>query len=291
LPTSETDNVIQFFKKSAICLAAFTLLGCGTLLQNDRDQRLANHDAPAASGADSCSAALSTTSAIAGAALDPADIRLFVWNMHKGTDPDSMADLNRLASGKNLVLIQEARLERHPADALTDAQFWSFAPGYRTAQASTGVMTLSNIMPVTHCNLTDREPWLGSPKAISITKFNLAGTDETLAVVNVHALNFTFGVRDFSNQIEKIKGVLAKHAGPVILAGDFNTWRARRFEVLRAAGEELGLNELTFDDDQRVTPMGSILDRIFVRGLDATQATIDVVDSSDHNPMSVTLRM
>lgn len=272
-------------------LIASLLGGCATLQQPDPTRVLANHNAPAAEGLDACRAAFSAELPRSGPTLDPQHIELFVWNIHKGANPDSFADLDRLAGDKDLVLIQEARLEQRPVDALDKARYWSFAPGYRTSKASTGVMTLSNTMPLIHCYLTDREPWIRSPKAISITKFGLDNTDVTLAVVNIHALNFTFGIRAFSAQIAKIETALADHDGPVILAGDFNTWHARRSEVLRALSERLNLHELSFDIDSRVTLLGSIFDRIFVRGLDAIDATIDVVDTSDHNPMSVTLRM
>lgn len=112
-----------------------------------------------------------------------------------------------------------------------------------------------------------------------------------LAVVNVHAVNLTLGVADFSRQIGKIEAALATHDGPVILAGDFNTWRNRRFEVLQAVTKRLELKELSFDIDKRVAPLGNIIDRIFVRGLNAIEASTEVVDSSDHNPMFVTLSM
>ena len=274
-------------------LAILVVYGCSSLpLQPGSASRsLANHDLPAMEGPDSCREAISAPELPDAPALDPSRIDLFVWNIQKGRNPDSLADLRRLAGNKDLVLIQEARLEQKPVDALARAQFWSFAPGYRTASASTGVMTLSNTTPLTHCYLTDREPWLRSPKAISVTEFGLNDTDETLAVINVHAVNFTLGVADFERQIGKIEAVLADHEGPVILAGDFNTWRKRRLDLLLAMADRLALNELSFDVDERVTPLGSIVDRIFVRGLDAVETSTEAVDSSDHNPMSVRLSM
>jgi endonuclease/exonuclease/phosphatase (EEP) superfamily protein YafD len=190
----------------------------------------------------------------------------------------------------DLVLIQEANLEKQPVDAFNEARFWSFAPGYHAQSAWTGVMTLSKTEPTTHCLLRDREPLLRAPKAISITEFRLAESNETLAVVNVHALNFTFGVSAFARQIAKIESVLADHDGPVILAGDFNTWRSHRVEILQTLSENLKLKELTFEEDHRVKVFGWIVDRIYIRGLIAVEAKIDIVDSSDHNPMSVTLQ-
>jgi endonuclease/exonuclease/phosphatase (EEP) superfamily protein YafD len=282
----------SFHQKLITLLFATTLTGCASLsLFDDSEKQLSNHDGRAAQGLESCQTALAEPDTAAGEELDPQNISLFVWNMKKGSNPDALLDLERLASDKDLVLIQEALWKHQPVDSLERSSFWSFAPGYETESALSGVMTLSNTAPGTHCYLTDHEPWLRSPKAISITTFGLADTDATLAVINVHAVNFTLGVSDFQRQIGKIEKALANHDGPVILAGDFNTWSARRFEVLQEVSQRLNLNELSFDEDNRVTPFGAVVDRIFVRGLSAIDARTDVVGTSDHNPMSVILRM
>ncbi len=281
-------------QKLLLVIMCATLWGCAnTPLQTASAlfSNFANHSSPAVQGPQSCQNAIVAPLDAAAPTLDPRQIELFVWNIEKGLNPESFTDLERLAGNKNLVLIQEARLEQQPFDALELAKFWSFAPGYKTTSASTGVMTMSDIAPATHCYLSDREPWLRSPKAISITRFGLASTDATLVVVNVHAVNFTWGVADFSTQVTKIEAALAMHNGPVIVAGDFNTWRKRRLQVLQAVVERLELEELAFDVDQRVTPFGSIVDRIFVRGLNTRNASTTAVTSSDHNPMSVTLSM
>jgi len=276
-------------------LAALTLVGCAGLPLSKSGPpatELANYDRPGIRGADACQSAIAAQTVAGPDTLDPQRIDLFVWNIQKGANPASLADLERLAGGKDLVLIQEARLEQRPVDVLDRARYWSFAPGYKTAAASTGVMTLSNAVPLTHCYLTDREPWLRSPKAISVTEFGLDSRRETLAVINVHAVNFTVGVTDFARQIAKIEAVLSQHDGPVILAGDFNTWRARRLQLLRELTARLNLEELSFDVDNRVTPIGkNIVDRVFVRGMSAISASTYVVDTSDHNPMSIRLTM
>jgi len=275
-----------------------TLLGCAGLPVRDtakNPNNLANHEAPSARGPELCQAAIAAPinegQQDSRGELDPSRIELFVWNMQKGGHPDSYSDLSRLAAGKDLVLIQEARLEQQPVNALNDASYWSFAPGYKTDSASTGVMTLSATAPLTHCHLSDREPWLRSPKAISITHFGLESTDQTLAVVNVHAVNFTLGIADFQRQLTKIVAALTNHDGPVILAGDFNTWRVQRMEILESIAAQLELDELSFDSDNRVTPFGSIVDHVFVRGLNTIETSTDIVDSSDHNPMSITLSL
>ena len=125
----------------------------------------------------------------------------------------------------------------------------------------------------------------------SITHFGLEETDQTLAVVNVHAVNFTLGITDFQRQLTKIVSALTDHDGPVILAGDFNTWRDQRMEILYSIAEQLELDELSFDSDNRVTPFGSIVDHVFVRGLNTLETSTEIVESSDHNPMSITLSL
>jgi endonuclease/exonuclease/phosphatase (EEP) superfamily protein YafD len=217
--------------------------------------------------------------------LDSSDIRLFVWNMRKGIDPASMVDLTRLAHDSDIVLIQEASIAMRPG--LSRARYSSFAAGYRTATKQTGVMTLSGAQPLALCVLTDREPWLRTPKATGVAVFGIDGTDETLAVVNVHGINFTLGVEEQRQQLAKIGLVLSRHRGPVIVAGDFNTWRAGRLAVVEDWANSLALEELSFADDHRVTPLGLAVDRVFARGLRPVESSTAEVDSSDHNPMLV----
>ncbi|MEQ9561307.1 MAG: hypothetical protein RLN69_02210, partial [Woeseiaceae bacterium] len=116
-------------------------------------------------------------------------------------------------------------------------------------------------------------------------------TDETLLVVNIHAVNFSMGLGAFQGQFDQVRDVLETHDGPIILSGDFNTWRKKRTEFVDTLALDLGLVALEFPEDHRVTRFGRHLDHIYVRGLSSIESTTAVVDSSDHNPMSVTLRM
>ena len=85
-------------------------------------------------------------------------------------------------------------------------------------------MTLSTSNPSLHCNLTAWEPWLGTPKATSITEYPLQDRDDRLLTINLHAVNFTLGLENFQQQFGALADVLSQHQGPVILAGDLNTW-------------------------------------------------------------------
>jgi len=281
------------FKNWLIGGLAVLTTGCMMQAQTTFESAtLANHATAVAQGTTACTTAMDATSGTdISATLDPDDIDLFVWNIHKSKHANALDDLADLASDMDLVLLQEASPANLLHDRLQRADYWSFAPGFRTAESLTGVMTISSVQPLTHCVVQDREPGLRTLKAISITEFALAGSRQTLVVVNIHGVNFTLGVRDFEQQLEKIRVVIDNHDGPVIVAGDFNTWNDGRVERLDHLSAQLGMTELNFAVDNRVTPFSHTVDRVLVRGLRVINATTQVVDSSDHNPLIVTLAL
>jgi len=239
--------------------------------------------------ADQCRIALQTKPTAATRSLDQTRMRLLNWNTHKNTDANMQADLTRLAEGVDLILLQES-VRNSKAFADLDPGFhWSFAPGYQRADVSTGVVTASRVKPLAQCSLTNYEPWLGSPKATNITEFALNGTDETLLVVNLHMINFTFGLKDIKQQFMQALSMVDEHTGPVIFSGDFNTWRkARRDLVVEALGAR-NFAPVGYADDYRKRVFGYALDHTFIRGIRVANGTSHAVESSDHNPMSVTL--
>ena len=53
--------------------------------------------------------------------------------------------------------------------------------------------------------------------------FPITGTDQQLLVVNVHAINFVM-LHTFEAFIKQLISAMKNHHGPILLAGDFNTW-------------------------------------------------------------------
>ncbi len=221
--------------------------------------------------------------------LDSSAIHLFNWNIQKGKRPGWQRDLASMAHDKDLILIQEAAMHAEFTHGTRKAGYWSFAPGYQSRKLQTGVMTLSSRQPMMHNSLVTWEPWLGTPKVSNVTEFRLSGTDHTLMVVNIHAVNFTLGLNLFGQQIQQVHDVLEPHQGPVIFSGDFNTWRRERFKIVDSMLGGLGMNSLNFKQDQRKKIFGQHLDHIYTRDLHVVDADTRHVRSSDHNPMSVTL--
>ena len=151
------------------------------------------------------------------------------------------------------------------------------------------MLTISNVAPFAQCNLSAREPWLRTDKATVITEYALDGLSETLLVVNVHAVNFTFGLGAFEAQIGAAADVIGRHRGPVIFTGDFNTWRQGRLALVSALVAENGLRPVDFERDARKRFLGKPLDHVYVRGLDVEAAVTWDTETSDHNPMGVWL--
>ena len=75
------------------------------------------------------------------------------------------------------------------------------------------------------------------------------------------------------------------------MSGDFNTWRKKRIQIVEELAAKLNLSAVEFDDDQRKQAFGNYLDHIYVRGLSTLESATRSVETSDHNPMSVTLSM
>lgn len=245
------------------------------------------YKAPDATDVSECVAVLGTRSS--RMSLDSSGIRLVSWNTRKGRGLDWRQSTQPWMGGVDLVLLQEAAF-RNASDLPVDGYF-SFAPGFATRTHTTGVMTVSAVAPLASCHLTVREPWLGTPKAIAVTEYGLSETADTLLVVNVHAINFAFGLAAFEQQVRSVFEVMRNHQGPVILSGDFNTWRRARAQLLDDWTVCHGLTATEYSVDHRVKVFGQHLDQVYVRGLTVATSTTRVTPSSDHNPMIVTLTL
>jgi endonuclease/exonuclease/phosphatase (EEP) superfamily protein YafD len=165
---------------------------------------------------------------------------------------------------------------------------WAFGTTFQTREGLTGVVT--GCRAQAHRNdivrSLAREPFVGTPKAMIFSHFRVDGAHEDLLVINVHAINFV-NLRKFRHQIWQISDRVAQHKGPVIVAGDFNTWSRGRLEALEEALNPLGV-------ELAVSAVGRYLtlDHILTRGLSLV-SVIDTsgVRSSDHAPLAVELAL
>ena len=235
-----------------------------------------------------CADGLGQLSTRTGEALQ-GELDILSWNIQKASNTGWAEDLAQIAGGVQLAFIQEASLQADIPSAIPLPLVQAFAAGYTTDSQQTGVMTLSASSPSLHCNFTAWEPLLGTPKATSITEYPLQDRDDRLLAINLHAVNFTLGLENFQQQFGALADLLRRHEGPVILAGDLNTWSEKRQSLVDDFMREHGLGAVSFEPDLRTTAFGRALDHVYVRGLRATFAQVIPVTSSDHNPLRVRL--
>lgn len=109
---------------------------------------------------------------------------------------------------------------------------------------------------------------------------------QKLLIVNLHAINFVKS-SDFYSELNSIKLALISHKGPMIVAGDFNTWNRKRLIFLKEFTEALALKEVTFKDNTHLKKVFSYcLDYIFYRDLKLIHSKVlDSKKISDHNPI------
>lgn len=231
------------------------------------------------------------TGAVAQPALDAGDIRILSWNLQKSGTDGWTDDFRRLTARTDLALIQEARLGAGLEALFGSQSHRYFAPGFTAFGMRTGVMTLSRTPADAGCHFSEREPWLGTPKATAVSRYRLRGSSQSLLVVNLHAVNFSLGISAFERQLGRAAELIASHDGPVILGGDFNTWSTRRTARLRDHVRSLELSSIALAEDVRSRVFGRVLDHVFVRGLTTVESRVVAVDSSDHNPITATLRV
>jgi endonuclease/exonuclease/phosphatase (EEP) superfamily protein YafD len=241
-------------------------------------------------------------------ALDRRPLRLLVWNIHKQGDSGWERDLSRFAAASDVMLLQETVLQPPLRNILDDSGLrWVMASSFLLGADDNGVLTATRIAPIASCTQRVVEPLIRFPKSAVISWLPIAdtradtrtdtradaraGSRETLAIANVHSINFELAPDVYRAQLEALADALAGHRGPIIFAGDFNTWNDARDAIVAETAARLGLTELNLRVDQRAVFFARHLDHIFIRGLQLIDISAIPVTSSDHNPLAATLRI
>lgn len=230
------------------------------------------------------------------------------WNAQKGKNPQFASDLQLILEQEkpDLVFLQEARADLLEPEQMGGyfAEGWSYPwPDGKT----NGVLTLSRVPPdrVELVPTKYREFGVTAPKVSLVTEYPLP-TGEKLLAVNVHLLNFeAWSLKKISHQLEDLKKMMADHQGPIVMAGDFNTWNQKRLDLVKAVARDVKLKEVTDFPEGRTTgdtksefwnkalgvDRALPLDRVFFLGFDPTSARVLNYDTSDHRPILVKLKL
>lgn len=223
-------------------------------------------------------------------ALGP-NIRVLVWNIFKAKKANWITDFKKLAFDKELVLLQEA-VTNAPSDHLFEqdnALQWVMARSFKypKTEIETGVKT--GCLAATSARQLyiseHTEPLLQTRKLLLSTQYPIAGSTQNLLVVNMHAINFV-ATKKYVAQLEQLGVALADHDGPILLAGDFNTWSAARLESFQSVALGSGLVEAVMARRGRPATLNLHLDHVFYRGLSLQSIeSLEHVRSSDHAPI------
>lgn len=224
--------------------------------------------------------------------LDPLQFSILSWNAHRGIHERWNHDLISYGRDADIILLQEAALE-----AVLDAQFditanqWLMASAFNLDGREIGVMSAARVMPQDYCMTRQPEPLIRVPKIALAAAYPLAGVDTQLLVVNIHLVNFTISTAAIRQQIETLENLVRNHDGPVIVAGDFNTWSQKRKALVQRKMSALGMAEVAFKPDNRVSFFNHTVDGVYYRGLEVVRSLSHQVVSSDHNPLEVHFRV
>lgn len=214
-------------------------------------------------------------------------IELLVWNVQKFENPLALEWLQEAPS--QIILTQEsiASVQQEFAHTLDATQ--AFSPGYRTFDNETsGVGIISKLSTSLNCAWQHEEPWLLTPKATLVSALQFA--NKTLIAVNLHAINFSIGTQELEQQLAAISEVIDQYDGPVVIAGDFNTWSQARTEVLERFIQQHDLTAAKFEPDYRVRPFSYPLDHILTKNVDVLNTRSEQSGLSDHTPLILTIR-
>ncbi len=215
---------------------------------------------------------------------------LVTWNMSKARHADFFDDVADVAAHADVVLLQEAVLHGDQAHTFHDESGFEWVMGqnfrHRTKAITTGVKTGSRAPSTWHAMLrsTDREPFIRSHKSALATMYDLTKGKPALLVLNIHAINFV-GTRKYKRQMTEVVKLIQAHKGPLIVAGDFNSWGPLRRRILSQAAQDLGLVRAPVAA-RKLRHFNQVLDHIFYRGLELLASkSMRHIRSSDHTPL------
>jgi endonuclease/exonuclease/phosphatase (EEP) superfamily protein YafD len=213
-------------------------------------------------------------------------LRLTVWNVHKFDKQITFKYVEDLANKSDIVLLQESMMSGQ-YDRYFNSYFnigWTAVVSFIDEGFGTGVSTGSRMRPTLEGFIRSdaREPVLNTPKMIALTKYKLKNSEQELLVANIHGINFV-SAEVYATQIAQLDKAINNHTGPLIVAGDFNTYSVDRAMVLRRLADRQKL-DYVWIENRHINRLN--LDHIYTRGLEAISAhEIRAIKSSDHLPL------
>ncbi|NPA81518.1 MAG: endonuclease/exonuclease/phosphatase family protein [Epsilonproteobacteria bacterium] len=221
------------------------------------------------------------------------DIGVLVWNVYKQNDkPHWQNEFKKIMflHHPDIIMLQESVANFHIDPIGYHYYGYLFFPNFSYKHRYFGLLNASRskIVDFKSYFSKHREPILKTPKMILATKY-LLNNFQILLVVNVHLINFV-RTDKFAYQLKQIEEVCKNHKGPMIVAGDFNTWNKKRVDLLAQITTDLGLKKVNFPTDgEKKSLLKQPLDYIFYKELQLKdKRVLEFCQSSDHKPLIAT---
>ncbi len=212
-----------------------------------------------------------------------AEFSVATWNIQKG-GTSGWAELLHVHQ-PDIALIQEVTTDPlqvlSPLEtALGESYRWLLNPAWIMSDGyATGTLNMSHYEVTNHELLLsqDVEPFAATPKSMIMTDYLIPMCGE-VRVINLHMLNFNLGSA-YGRQLEQLSDAIKNHQGPLVVAGDFNSWNIFRENTLFWWAEGLGLSHV---ETARHTWV-FVLDHIFYKNLTLKEAEEVPTSLSDHH--------
>ncbi len=217
------------------------------------------------------------------------------WNIHKKNTVHSKfyPYLENFIKEHNVdfLLLQEASFRDKKHCVLSDFSF-DAAANLEIKGNFYGVLSASRVeSEKALAYLSEaKESFIGTHKSLLVSLYPFKDGSKLL-ILNVHAINFRETGR-YNKEMERFLTLIQEHEGPMIIAGDFNTWNKKRMLKLYEVGEKLSLKMVPFQESDKVKSFfGNHLDFIFYRGVELITYKVDKTHGiSDHNPLFAQFR-
>lgn len=225
------------------------------------------------------------TSDLSVSAIDSDILKIVVWNLCKFSKRNIKTELGSIfsESDPHVFLGQESLWAESWEKYFAELSNFKGLMGNSflvKKKTPTGVLSLVKSQPIsTHFFRSEvREPVSGTPKTIIGTKILWKNLEVLL--LNIHAINFV-KAKTLKHQLEETQSLLNDHSGPVIYAGDFNTWSGSRLNVVESFMNRNNLSEVAFAAPKK-------LDKVYCRGVVLTYSKVlHSFRGSDHKPLEV----
>jgi endonuclease/exonuclease/phosphatase (EEP) superfamily protein YafD len=219
----------------------------------------------------------------------PLPFSLLNWNIYKQQKKQWRNKLQQWTDKADLLTLQEVKYSPQFRKFSTDNNLLYLQNyAFKYNAFSYGVNSLSKYHSSFVCGTRNAEPWIRVPKTGLASIYPIANHPDSLLVVNLHGINFTFTPQPLIEQLQPYLQLIKKHGGPVIFSGDINTWSKQRLKAVENVLLDAGLKEARFSNDQRMTIFGMPLDHIYFRGLKVIKAESIATRASDHSPQLLT---